>query len=233
MGTRTLRRAIAGIVLVLFVGFAIWYECSQAIAQISERLGRPATAGSAQLSDCGRKTLDAIELGRANMLIDRKVATFFPWGCPSKSSSCKFSGITRAYPDAACSPGAIYDLTGNTDPAKYDEAANMRLICASKTDGRRNVPDAFKRQVFSTYGVVRHTGSSHEIDHIVSLTLGGSNTTANLYPEAAAPLPGYHQKDLVEVQLGRRICQGTISLSSAQEIIAHSWLDYLKQLPSA
>lgn len=34
------------------------------------------------------------------------------------------------------------------------------------------------------------SGYTLEIDHIVSLELGGSNDIANLYPERASPAPG-------------------------------------------
>ena len=34
-----------------------------------------------------------------------------------------------------------------------------------------------------------HHGSAYEVDHLISLELGGSNEVANLWPEAATPKP--------------------------------------------
>ena len=66
-------------------------------------------------------------------------------------------------------------------------------------------------------------GSTLEIDHIVSLELGGSNDIANLYPEEAtlpANAPGFHVKDKLENKLHDLVCGGTMTLRSAQRQIA-------------
>ena len=55
-----------------------------------------------------------------------------------------------------------------------------------------------------------------EIDHIVSLELGGSNDIANLYPEKANANPGYHVKDKLENKLHDLVCDGTMTLRSVQ-----------------
>jgi len=63
-------------------------------------------------------------------------------------------------------------------------------------------------------------GSTLEIDHIVSLELGGSNDVANLFPERA---PGYHAKDKLENRMHDMVCSGQISLTAAQHQIAADW----------
>jgi hypothetical protein len=65
----------------------------------------------------------------------------------------------------------------------------------------------------------------------VALEIGGSNDIANLWPEAAEPRPGFHEKDLVENYLHDQMCAGTMSLLEAQRAIATNWLDVYKQLP--
>ncbi|MGZ6660496.1 MAG: HNH endonuclease signature motif containing protein [Solirubrobacteraceae bacterium] len=65
--------------------------------------------------------------------------------------------------------------------------------------------------------------STLEIDHIVSLELGGSNDIANLYPEEAtlpANAPGFHIKDRLENKLHDLVCDGTMTLRSVQRQIA-------------
>ena len=66
----------------------------------------------------------------------------------------------------------------------------------------------------------RGYGATLEIDHIVSLELGGSNSVANLYPERA---PGFHVKDKLENRLHQMVCSGTITLRAAQQGIATNW----------
>lgn len=65
-----------------------------------------------------------------------------------------------------------------------------------------------------------------EIDHIVSLELGGSNSIANLYPEEAKfadHSPGYHVKDKLENKLHKMVCAGQMTLRAARQQIASNW----------
>ena len=65
-----------------------------------------------------------------------------------------------------------------------------------------------------------------EIDHIVSLELGGSNDIANLYPEKATlpgGAPGFHVKDKLENKLHDLVCDGSLTLRSVQRQIATNW----------
>ena len=71
----------------------------------------------------------------------------------------------------------------------------------------------------------------YEVDHLISLELGGSNEIANLWPEAASPTPGFHQKDQVENYLHDQVCSGAISLREAQNEIATNWLAVYNRMP--
>lgn len=116
-------------------------------------------------------------------------------------------------PDHACTPGAIIPT------------ATKDQICTSGySKGVRNVPESEKQAVYAEYGIVSHTKGQYEVDHLISLELGGSNDIANLWPELAAPTPGFHQKDGVENTLHSQVCSGAISLVDAQQIIATNWL---------
>jgi hypothetical protein len=96
------------------------------------------------------------------------------------------------------------------------------------------VPDSEKHQVEIEYGLTAKSyGSTLEIDHIVSLELGGSNDIANLYPEKAVlagHAPGFHIKDKLENAAHKAVCAGTISLRSAQQQIASNWEKLYKHL---
>jgi hypothetical protein len=90
----------------------------------------------------------------------------------------------------------------------------------------RNVPESEKRAVYAEYGLPRaHYGRPYEVDHIVSLELGGSNDIANLYPEAASdPSPGYHVKDRLENKLHALVCAHRLGLRTVQRAIASNWV---------
>ena len=116
-------------------------------------------------------------------------------------------------PDHACTPGAII-LTATKD----------QICTPGYSKGVRNVPESEKQAVYAEYGIVSHTKGQYEVDHLISLELGGSNDIANLWPEPAEPTPGFHQKDGVENTLHSQVCSGAISLVDAQRIIATNWL---------
>jgi hypothetical protein len=73
-------------------------------------------------------------------------------------------------------------------------------------------------------------GSALEIDHIISLELGGSNDIANLYPERATPAPGFRVKDILENHLHDMVCAGSIGLRTAQQQIASNWMQLYKMV---
>jgi hypothetical protein len=67
----------------------------------------------------------------------------------------------------------------------------------------------------------------------VNLSIGGSNTLANLWPEAINPKPGSREKGKVESYLHDRVCAGKISLQEAQIEIATNWLSVYNRMPSS
>ena len=128
----------------------------------------------------------------------------------TRTSGCRLG----ANPDRRCSPGAYYS------------GLTTAVICspAFHTGDVRNVPESEKFAVEREYGLAPgHYGRTLEIDHIVSLELGGSNDIANLYPEKADARPGYHVKDRLENALHRLVCSGQMSLRAAQQGIAANW----------
>ena len=63
-------------------------------------------------------------------------------------------------------------------------------ICTSGyTKTVRNVPSSLKRQVYQSYGIRTHKPGDYEIDHLISLELGGSNSVRNLWPESFVSAP--------------------------------------------
>jgi hypothetical protein len=100
------------------------------------------------------------------------------------------------------------------------------VLCAPgfRTSAIRNVPESEKHAVEQEYGLTpRSYGNTLEIDHIVSLELGGSNDPANLFPEKVNANPGYHVKDRLENKLHQLVCQGKRYLPTVQKQIAKNW----------
>jgi hypothetical protein len=122
--------------------------------------------------------------------------------------------------DSACTPGARFAGVTAADVCRPGYAGSVR-----------NVPESMKRAVYARYGIAgSHHGSAFEVDHLISLELGGSNVIENLWPEAAAPLPGFHQKDKLENALHREVCAGTSTLARAQQLIRRNWLAAYRNL---
>jgi hypothetical protein len=85
--------------------------------------------------------------------------------------------------------------------------------------------------VYAEYSITSHFTGEYEVDHLISLELGGSNDIANLWPEAATPKPGFHEKDQVENYLHDQVCSGKVNLQQAQQEIATDWLAVYQQMP--
>ena len=138
-------------------------------------------------------------------------------GQRTKTSGCVSS---NALPDAACTPGAI-----------FADATKDKICVPGYSSSVRDVPQAEKDQVYAEYGITSHQPGQYEVDHLVSLELGGSNDIANLWPEPADPRPGFHEKDKVEDYLHSQVCSGALPLQQAQVQIATNWTQYLPNVP--
>jgi hypothetical protein len=140
------------------------------------------------------------------------------WGVQTKTTSCQANGALQ---DKACTPGDII------------KTATKAQICVPGYAGKtRNVPQSEKNQVYAEYGIKSHRAGQYEVDHLVSLQLGGSNDISNLWPEAASPKPGFHEKDKVENYLHDQMCKGNMTLTQVQTAIATNWLDVYNSMPS-
>ena len=140
-----------------------------------------------------------------------------PLGQRTKTADCVSS---NALPDPACTPGTI-----------FPDATKDQICTPGYSSQVRNVPDSVKNQAYAEYGILSHTPGQYEVDHLISLELGGSNDIANLWPEPADPKPGFHEKDKVENYLHDQVCNGSMSLQDAQYKIANDWFTVYQTLP--
>lgn len=122
------------------------------------------------------------------------------------------------FPDPQCTPGAILEVT-------VDD------ICVKGyTQTVRHVTQKTKQDVFGEYGITSHGKGEYEVDHFIPLELGGSNDISNLWPEAAEPKPGFHEKDRVENYLHMQVCLCHMSLEEAQKEIQGNWLEVYNKI---
>lgn len=120
-------------------------------------------------------------------------------------------------PDARMTPGDTLDVT------KAD-------ICVSGYARKvRNVPIDVKRQVYSEYGIQSHQTGDWEVDHLIPLELGGSNSLRNLWPQYGIGEWNFHVKDGLESKLHDMVCHDEIDLKEAQKEIASNWIDAYKR----
>jgi hypothetical protein len=137
---------------------------------------------------------------------------------------------SRSAPDeAAISVPAPNDAPFLPDPSRTPGATlpvTARDICVSGyTQKVRNVPAALKRHVYQSYGIPSHRPGEFEVDHLISLELGGSNAERNLWPQPYQTRPwNAHVKDRLENELHRRVCDGEMDLGTAQREIAGNWI---------
>jgi len=118
------------------------------------------------------------------------------------------SAMVVSWPDPILTPGVI-------DP----QVGTSQICHAGYTSKVRHVTEATKREVFRRYGIPQD-GAKYEVDHFISLEIGGKNDIANLWPQ---PWPEARKKDVCETYLHRRVCKGEITLSQAQKIITTDW----------
>jgi hypothetical protein len=158
-------------------------------------------------------------------------------GEPARGHWCHASAGGEL-PDPACTPGSI------------DPAVTAAVLCAKGYTTRTYRPSSsettrFKyQQAYPAYGLAPDTKT--ELDHLVSLQLGGSNDATNLWPE---PPPTPNPKDQAENALHAWVCgcvkavaEGELSagcrtpadaqdrLESAQQAIAADWITALDVL---
>jgi len=131
-------------------------------------------------------------------------------------------------------PAALNDLT--VTPGAVSNADTATLCSKTfRTGTVRFVEESTKHQACAEYGIARAdcTGQKYEIDHLISLELGGSNDLKNLWPQPYFPKPGAKEKDTVENNLHAQVCTGKMSLKDAQTAISTDWYKIFLTIPKA
>ncbi|MFM8342037.1 MAG: hypothetical protein ACKN9F_07445 [Methylomonas sp.] len=127
-------------------------------------------------------------------------------------------------PDSVKTPGEVMTTDAN-------------LICRpGYSKSVRHVPESVKRLAYESYGITSRQPGEYEVDHLISLELGGSNSIKNLWPESFVTQPlNAHVKDELENKLHDLICSNQLPVAQAQREIASNWIQayekYIGPLP--
>jgi len=110
------------------------------------------------------------------------------------------------------------------------------VICRAGYSAQvRDVPASVRKQVFANYEIpFPQPLRSTELDHMISLELGGSNDISNLWIEPSDSIVGkgrgFESKDKIENYLHEQVCSGKMTIDEAQTVIRTKWYDiYLQQ----
>jgi len=130
------------------------------------------------------------------------------------NAQCHINGVL---PDPACTPGS-------SNP-NVTQANIQQTICVSGFTQTIRPPVSFtnnlKVQQIAQYGYADINLHDYEEDHLISLELGGAPADPkNLWPEpGGSPNP----KDHIENLCHKKVCDGEITLATAQHEIATNW----------
>lgn len=122
-------------------------------------------------------------------------------------------------PDHKLTPGAV------------DASLTKAILCdpTHHTAENRHVPQSEKVKACRAYGIATGCpGPGYELDHLISIELGGSNDISNLWPQPvdAPGVIGYHTKDVVENRAHAAVCDGRLTLKQAQDGISADWYKF-------
>jgi len=132
-------------------------------------------------------------------------------------------------PDPACTPGAV-NPTVTTDVLRQKTFTTkcVRDVATSPHE---------KTGTYLWYNFkhpANNTGSTQtcELDHLISLELGGADTLDNIWPQCGPKgvtltKRYFKQKDTVENYLAAQVKAGKMDLGDVQKGIATNWTQYL------
>lgn len=128
-----------------------------------------------------------------------------------------------------CYAGVLPD---NTMTPGDIRTTDINIITSTKTSDVRSVSAATRKKVFAAYNLPNNSrvecAQGYEVDHLVSLSLGGSNSIKNLWPQSYCGDWNAHTKDALESRLVSLIKKKQITPMQAQSCIASNWIECYK-----
>ena len=121
-------------------------------------------------------------------------------------------------------------------PGATTKATDANVCAADFESSVKPVSNAERREALKRYGKdsSSYTG---ELDHLVPVSLGGSNEPDNLWPGPTNTVYGSADKKALELKLHQVVCDKQISLKDAQKAFRKDWTAaferYVKNAPQA
>ena len=124
-------------------------------------------------------------------------------------------------PDHSRTPGAVAETT-------------VAVVCHRSTRTVRppeSYTERLKIQQIAEYGYSDTRLGDYEEDHLIPLELGGDPASPkNLWPEPHYTSPNSFDKDRIENDAHRAVCNGTMPLAHAQSLMASNWVALGREL---
>jgi hypothetical protein len=108
-------------------------------------------------------------------------------------------------PDPKLTPGDVFDVT----------IRDIRTPGYSRKVGA--VPRSLRHGAYRKYGITSPNPGDYQLDHLIPLCLGGSNSIRNLWPQSYRTSPwNAHVKDVLERRTCNLVGAGKVDLKTAQ-----------------
>jgi hypothetical protein len=99
-----------------------------------------------------------------------------------------FASLPRMGSSAISPADAAYLPNPQLTPGDALDATTSDICASGYSSKVRDAPTMVKDQVYREYGIASHGSSQYEVNHLISLELGGSNSIRNLWP-VSTPSP--------------------------------------------
>ncbi len=153
-----------------------------------------------------------------------------PSSSPRVSRTASTSAVKSAPPLAhPLIRGGLSVPDPQVTPGSVVRGVSAAQVCARGYTAKHNdIGYVVRNEVSARYGVVAGPGTSLHLDQLIPAGLGGDATIRNVWPQPEAQLK---KKNGLEAHLHALVCQGSLSLSTAQRVIADDWPAALRAYP--
>jgi hypothetical protein len=118
-------------------------------------------------------------------------------------------------PDPTITPGSV-------------RTTDVGEICSHGTRELRHWSRERDDFIMREYGLPRGPHGDYEIDHLISLSIGGADDAKNLWAEPRRSIEKEwpaEEKDQLEWKLRDLVCSGQLDIKIAQQAIADDWTE--------